>query len=77
MVQCLSDQDPSPKDLSSPVDPVPDFSQSINKSYRDYAMKKKNSEAVWPVKRFQMSIKVAQNDYSRTMKDFDNFTKIA
>ena len=33
MVQHLSDQDPAPKDLSSLVNPVPDFSQSINSSY--------------------------------------------
>ena len=30
MVLHLSDQDPSSKDLSSLVDPVPDFSWSIN-----------------------------------------------
>ena len=33
MVQRLSDQDPTPKDLSSPVDHVPDFSQSINEIF--------------------------------------------
>ena len=32
MVQGLSDQDPASKDLSSPVDPIQDFSQSMNKN---------------------------------------------
>ena len=34
-------------------------------------------DSVWPVKSRQMSIKVAQNDSTRKMKDFDAFTKIA
>ena len=32
---------------------------------------------VWPVKSCQMSIEVAQNDFTRKIKDFDTFTKIA
>ena len=33
------------------------------------------SAPVWPVKSHEMSIKVAQNDFARNMKDFDNFIK--
>jgi len=33
--------------------------------------------SVWPEKNRQMSIKVAQNDFTRKIIDFDNFTKIA
>ena len=33
-------------------------------------------QAVWPVKSCQMSIKVAQNDLTRKMKDFDTFKKL-
>ena len=33
--------------------------------------------AVWAEKIRQMSIKVAQNDFTRKMTDFDTFTKIA
>ena len=33
-------------------------------------------EPVWPVKNCQMSIKVAQNDFTGNMKDFNNFAKI-
>ena len=32
---------------------------------------------VWPDKNRQMSIKVAQNGFTRKMNDFDTFTKIA
>ena len=32
---------------------------------------------VWPEKIRQMSIKVAQNDFTRKIKDFDTFIKIA
>ena len=32
---------------------------------------------VWPEKNRQMSIKVAQNDFTRKMIDFDTFRKIA
>ena len=35
------------------------------------------TQAEWPEKNRQMSIKVAQNDFSRNMIDFDIFTKIA
>ena len=35
------------------------------------------SPAVWPDKNRQMSIKVAKNDFTRKMNDFDTFTKIA
>ena len=35
MVQRLSDQDPASKDLSSLVDPIPDFSRSI---YYDFGV---------------------------------------
>ena len=35
------------------------------------------SQAVWPVKSRQMSIKVAQKGFARKMKDFVTFTKIA
>ena len=35
------------------------------------------SEAAWSIKGRQLSIKVAQNDSTRKMKDFDTFTKIA
>ena len=31
---------------------------------------------VWPDKNRQMSIKVAQNGFTRKMNDFDTFTKI-
>ena len=34
-------------------------------------------EPEWPVKNCQMSIKVAQNDFTCKIKDFDTFTKIA
>ena len=34
-------------------------------------------QAVWPVKNRQMSIKVAQNEFTRKIKDFKTFTKIA
>ena len=34
-------------------------------------------QLVWPEKNRQMSIKVAQNDFTRKIIDFDNFTKIA
>ena len=37
----------------------------------------KGSQPAWPVKSRQMSIKVAQNDFTRKMKDFNPFTKIA
>ena len=33
--------------------------------------------SVWPEKNRQMSIKVAQNDFTTKMIDFDTFTKIA
>ena len=33
--------------------------------------------AVWPVKSRQVSIKIAQNESIRKMKDFYTFTKIA
>ena len=33
--------------------------------------------AVWQEKIRQMSIKVAQNDFTRKIKDFDTFIKIA
>ena len=33
--------------------------------------------AVWPVKSRQMSIKVAKNDFTKTIQDFDTLTKIA
>ena len=33
--------------------------------------------AVWPENNAQMFIKVAQNDFTRKMIDFDTFTKIA
>ena len=39
--------------------------------------KESGIEAVWPVKNAKLSIKVAQNDFTGKMKDFDNFTKIA
>ena len=32
--------------------------------------------AVWPEKNCQMSIKVAQNDFTRKIIDFNTFTKI-
>ena len=35
------------------------------------------TRAVWPVKSCQMSKKLPKNDFTRTMKDFDTFTKIA
>ena len=35
------------------------------------------SQTVWPDKNRQMSVKVAQNDFTRKIKDFDTFTKIA
>ena len=35
------------------------------------------SSAVWPEKNRRMSIKVAQNDFTRKMKDFDTFTKFS
>ena len=35
------------------------------------------STAKWPEKNRQISIKVAQNDFTRKMIDFDLFTKIA
>ena len=38
MVQCLSDQDPAPKDLSSPIDPVQDFSRSIHIGSYDFSI---------------------------------------
>ena len=37
---------------------------------------KLTSLPVWPVKSCQTSIKVTQNDFTKKMKDFDNFTKI-
>ena len=33
--------------------------------------------SVWPVKSRQMSIKVAENDITRKIKDFATFIKIA
>ena len=33
--------------------------------------------SMWPVKSCQMSIKVAKNDFTRKIKDFDTLTKIA
>ena len=35
------------------------------------------SQPVWPEKNRQMSIKVAKNDFTRKMIDFDTITKIA
>ena len=39
--------------------------------------KERLRRAVWPDKNRQMSIKVAQNDFTRKMNDFDTYTKIA
>ena len=33
--------------------------------------------AVWPEKNWQITIKVAKNDFTRKMIDFEAFTKIA
>ena len=33
--------------------------------------------SVWPEKNCQMSMKVAQNEFTSKMIDFDTFTKIA
>ena len=38
---------------------------------------KRGRAPVWPVKSRQMSIKAAQNDFTRKMNDSDTFTKIA
>ena len=35
------------------------------------------NQTVWPVKTRQMSIKVAQKDFTRKIKAFDTFTKTA
>ena len=45
--------------------------------WRARSMRTFTLEPVWPVKNHQMSIKVAQNDFTRKMNDFDTFTKIA
>ena len=34
-------------------------------------------QAVWPDKNRQMSIKIAKNDFTRKINDFDTFTKNA